>query len=294
MATQGLITEFIDRTGIEADKDFMLKALNELLNAVNKVKENKIGLQGASTFKEAATETDKLRQAQDELSKVQQKLKDIQTEAGRQLLEYKDKLRQATNEQKNAIREQNASVGSIEQMRAALIRLNKEYDNLAQAERDSAKGQELKTKIKGLSDSLKGLEGETGRFQRNVGNYSGAVKILEKSLQEVKGKLDELTASGNTNTATFETLQKEFGVLNNVVNSQAHGFVSMREEIKSNQAAIEQLSLVYGEDSEIVRSLILENGKLRDSFSDLKATQKAVGSDTFAFDALLQGAQTHW
>jgi hypothetical protein len=108
----------------------------------------------------------------------------------------------------------------------------------------------------------------------------------------LKGRLlQKVNGQGNANVQVVDQLTKEYELLDNIVKSQANGFVSMREEIKNNQVAIEQLSLVYGEDSDVVQGLIKENGKLRDTFSDLKAAQKAVGSDTFAFDALLQGGQ---
>lgn len=74
----------------------------------------------------------------------------------------------------NIERETNAVKGSLEQRRAALIRLNKEYDNLSPQERSAASGQRLQKIISGLTEQVKGLEKATGRAQRNVGNYPQA------------------------------------------------------------------------------------------------------------------------
>lgn len=292
------IDSYVNRTAVEEDTTFLLKQLNEVYDRFKKINNLKIELSGDKSISKIAASVSKLRNEIDATEKVQkeidatfQKRMALDEQKNKILVEEKELLRQRNAEVKNSVREQNAAIGSIEQMRATLIRLNKEYDNLSESERTAATGQDLKTKINGLSSELKKLEGETGRFQRSVGNYSSATKVLEKTLIEVKDKMELLTKSGKGNTDAFKTLQKEYSVLNGVVNSQANGFVSMREEIKSNQVAIEQLSLTYGEDAQIVRDLIKTNGQLRDSFADLQATQKAVGSDTFAFDALLQGGQ---
>jgi hypothetical protein len=157
-------------------------------------------------------------------------------------------------------------------------------------------------------------------------NFSGSIQILGKAFDEVKGKLDSLknkqnefnniqkqtadglkqTADGLKQTAdglkqntvvikedlaVVQQLEKEYQLLDKVLNSAEAGFLSMKQEIKNNEVAIEQLSQVYGENSSVVESLIKENGKLRDSQADLIAKQKAIGSDTFVFDGLLQAGQ---
>ena len=69
--------------------------------------------------------------------------------------------------------------GSLKQLRAQLSEATKEYDAMGRAERNSAKGIELKQKINGITDELKKAEAETQRFYRNVGNYQDAAKGLE-------------------------------------------------------------------------------------------------------------------
>jgi ABC-type transporter Mla subunit MlaD len=82
---------------------------------------------------------------------------------------------------KNLIREETAEKGSIEQRRAALIRLTKQYDALNAAERESAAGQRL-AKITGdLTNQIKELEKTTGRTGRNVGNYQEDIEKAAKA-----------------------------------------------------------------------------------------------------------------
>lgn len=292
------IREFIDLDSVGKQKEVFVKDLKEIYALYQKINNTRLKLEGSSSIKETTDALKKLRQEEDELSKINRQIEQtyqkrvaLESQKAKVLAEEKELLRQRNAELKNSVREQNAAEGSLEKMRATLIRLNKEYDNMSAKERNAAKGQELKNKINGLSEDLKKLEGETGRYQRNVGNYSSATKILEKSLDDVKKKLDEANRSGNQNGDVIAQLEKEYNLLDRVLKSNATGFVSMKQEIKENQVAIEQLSRIYGEDAEVVRELIRENGKLRDSFEDLKAAQKAQGSDTFAFDAALQGLQ---
>lgn len=61
-------------------------------------------------------------------------------------------------------------------MRAELSSLTQAYDKMSEAQRNAAEGQALQQQIKDLSTDIKDLEGETGRFYRNVGNYEEAIK----------------------------------------------------------------------------------------------------------------------
>jgi hypothetical protein len=88
--------------------------------------------------------------------------------------------RQANQELKNSVREQLAAKGSLEQRRAALIRLNAAYDNLNVAERNSQYGIRLQSTIAGVTTQVKELEAATGRAQRNVGNYGSAFSKVAK------------------------------------------------------------------------------------------------------------------
>lgn len=92
----------------------------------------------------------------------------------------------ATVEQKNQLASLNkdiktntalnkAASGSIDEMRAQVAKLTKEYTALSKEERDSPAGKALKAQIKDLNDELKNLEGGYGDFRRNVGNYTNGV-----------------------------------------------------------------------------------------------------------------------
>lgn len=78
----------------------------------------------------------------------------------------------------NNIKAEKAQEGSLVQLRAQLANLNKQYDSMSGFERMGTAGEELRKKIKALSDNIAGLEANTGRYQRNVGNYKSALEGL--------------------------------------------------------------------------------------------------------------------
>lgn len=78
---------------------------------------------------------------------------------------------------------QKANEGSLVQMRAELQRLNAQYDNMTGFDRMSERGAALQHRIRALSAEIQGLEENTGRWQRNVGNYRSALKGMKDATE---------------------------------------------------------------------------------------------------------------
>lgn len=74
------------------------------------------------------------------------------------LAEQKSAQAKATAELKNSVRESTAEKGSIEQRRAALVRLTTVYSNLTKAERESASGQRMAGIIGNLKTQIDKLD----------------------------------------------------------------------------------------------------------------------------------------
>ena len=85
----------------------------------------------------------------------------------------------------NEIKAQNANEKSLVQMRAQLANLNKQYDSMSGFDRMGVQGQQLQKTIADLSAEIQGLEENTGRWQRNVGNYKSALQGLKDSTEAV-------------------------------------------------------------------------------------------------------------
>jgi hypothetical protein len=102
------------------------------------------------------------------------KLTKATRDLNKETAEEKLRLQQSTQELKNRIREESNAKGSLDNRRAALIRLRTEYDRLSPLERDTSWGQRMNKTIAQVDAQVLSLEKSTGRAQRNVGNYLNA------------------------------------------------------------------------------------------------------------------------
>lgn len=167
----------------------MDKGLSDLIKRfegnANAVKSFNAALQGSdkisqvtATIKQAATETAKLEAAQRQLIFAN-------SEQGKELALLKVQIEENTRANKNAAKEMLATEGSAKQMNAQLIRLRGQWDNMSEALRKSPLGAELAKRINLVDTALKTLDSNTGRFQRNVGNYATATNSLSQVLREM-------------------------------------------------------------------------------------------------------------
>ena len=122
--------------------------------------------------------------------KITQAEYDKQSEASRVFMKQQgDAINTLSRQVQNQIKVQKENEGSLKQLRAELANATAAYDAMSRAERDSAKGQELKNHIIQITNELKGAEEGTLRFYRNVGNYPSSVTT---ALGGIKSKFMEI------------------------------------------------------------------------------------------------------
>lgn len=108
----------------------------------------------------------------------------VQTEAiNATIKEYRYNVRTLQKEIQNNVRTENEQEGSLKQLRAQLSNATKQYDEMAKAEREGAKGQALAKHINEITEKLKLAEEETQRYYRNVGNYYNSMMQAADDLQ---------------------------------------------------------------------------------------------------------------
>ena len=134
--------------------------------------------------------------------------------------EYTEAIRVLNKEIQNNRKIEQEQEGSLKQLRAQLSNLIAEYDSLPEAERNAAKGQELKNSINEITDSLKGAEEETQRFYRSVGSYEDAIKNAVSSNVPFIGQLMQmqegaggLKGAFNAGTVAVKSFSKQLLVL---------------------------------------------------------------------------------
>jgi hypothetical protein len=196
-----------------------------------------------------------------------------------------EQLKNAKKEQKDFIKSAEATKqaeGSYYALNQELVDLKKSYKNLSAAERDSAKGQELKAKIQGLDAELKKIDGSIGQFQRNVGNYPKGIGKIVKGLEQVIPGFENFSQS----------LKNAEGGLNVFGKALIGGFLAFQgakligqamaqldkfiTKINETKETVAEFSGAYGED---LNSLTAQTTALADTFStDAKSISQAAQS----------------
>lgn len=164
--------------------------------------------------------------------------------------QMKDAMNTVSKTVKNQLKSQAEQEGSLVQLRAEISNLNAEYDRLSRAERESAKGDELKDKINRLTTELKNAEEGTQRFYRNVGNYKSA-----------------LLGAGVSTSSLCDALAKEC--------KTAEEAEKANEVLKKAVAAIDPSSVGASESIALLTKKIEENDKIIQEHADnVAAAQK--------------------
>lgn len=256
-------------------------------------------VEGVEDLERLAKMADKLKSAEEALAKareekaeIQKKVKFLTDEEVIAKQKWSAAERERTDILKNQIKLQQAEVGSINQLRAQLAIVTKEWAKLSETERDNSDAGKAVVKQKTeLTEQLKKLEGATGDYRRNVGNYSGALTVLKRALDEVSKKIQDNTHSTLKNDAATEALIKEQRLLAGLMDSQVHGFASATQELRKNEKALHDLALAGMQNEQVYKDLLAETAKLKDSVGDLKAQVKNLASDTRNIDGLIASAQ---
>ncbi|WP_298391803.1 hypothetical protein [Hydrotalea sp.] len=306
MASNKQISEIIDEQAVERQFTMLLEWLNKAkatIETMPKLFDNyknsgggaeaSKALQGMSTGMESVQKnTTELTLSVKEYQKTLQQLAQTQakqnvlsSEAAQTLAGEREALRQRNQEVKNAAIANEAAQGSIRQLRAVLSQLTQAYDNMSAAERNSAKGTELQAKIKAQSDALMKLEADTGRYSRNVGNYTGAIKVLEKSLAEVTAKIDANIRAGNGDSEVVQHLRKEQDLLNQVLLKNQQGFTSLTMEVRSNQKALATMAAEGLQGTEAFKEMQMQIANAQRELKEFNDTQKLMASELPAVEA---------
>lgn len=109
-----------------------------------------------------------------------------------------DEMRSFAKEQENVIKMQQASDGSLTQLRRQLSLLTVQYDNLSRDLRNGATGKELIVQIQAVTKELNEAEQASMRFYRNVGNYASGWNGLNVQMQQVIREMPAFAVSINT------------------------------------------------------------------------------------------------
>lgn len=185
--------------------------------------------------------------------------------------QMKDAMNTVSKAVKNQLKSQAEQEGSLVQLRAEISNLNAEYDRLSRAERESAKGDELKDKINRLTTELKSAEEGTQRFYRNVGNYKFALLGAGVSTSSLCDALAK-------ECKTAEEAEKANEVLKKAVAAIDPSSVGASESIALLTKKIEENEKVIKEHADSVAESQSRSEGLVDTLSDLTGVNLNFGN----------------
>ncbi len=150
--------------------------------------------QATERLSELKVEEKELREAMEKGEVTQEAYIKGLTRIAEETTRAKDSRAQYTKALKENVKQEKIYSDSLNGLRSKLKTLIQEYDNMSAAERKSAQGKELVSHIQQVTAELSKAEQETGRFQRNVGNYPSALQGITKYLPLVEGGVSGITA----------------------------------------------------------------------------------------------------
>lgn len=184
----------------------------------------------------------------------------------------KDSRNQYTKALRENVKQEEIYADSLNGLRTQLKGLIQEYDNMSKAEREGAKGKELVQHIQQVTDELSKAEQETGRFQRQVGNYPAAFKGFEKYLPLLQGGIKGVTA--NLAAMGKQLLKLLANPIVAAVAAAVVVFQKLRDAIKRNDEAGTALQKVFAAFKPIIDILrkgldavVTVIGKVADGFA---------------------------
>lgn len=154
--------------------------------------------------------------------------------------QMKDAMNTVSKAVKNQLKSQAEQEGSLVQLRAEISNLNAEYDRLSRAERESAKGDELKDKINRLTTELKSAEEGTQRFYRNVGNYKSALLGAGVSTQSLCDALSKEAKSAEEAEKANEILKRAVAAIDPSSVGASESIALLTKKIEENDKVIKE------------------------------------------------------
>lgn len=257
-----------------------------------------------STLEQTGTTIKTLDKLEKERINLKQKIISLQTDEGKQ----NEALKIQLQEQRKAIKEQQRDrLGLVSLYQKESVRLNdlrKKYKDVALAQGENSKeAKKLRNEVTQLDSKLKRVDASVGQFQRNVGNYTSAMKgfgsVLRSTLSAF-GLVGGVYLFANAIKNAFglvRDFQKENAVLAGVLGTTREntkalttdarrlGSITAKtaSEVTQLQIAYARLGFTQSEILDLTESTI--DGSIAMN-SELDATANLVGAVIRTFDDL--------
>lgn len=205
-----------------------------------------------------------LKNEQKELTKAIKEGNDVDGKMSARLLDLKSQIKYTEAQAKGLAATQRVLTAdgkkyedTLNGQRQKLADMQSAYDAMDKEMRDSEGGKAFLAQIKEQHDAVLGLEGATGRMQRNVGNYTDAITKAIPSLGGFGKTLEGLGISFNGFGKSAEgattmagggikafgkaLITPPFGLITIILSAIVKAFKSLQEALGKNDSAMTQL-----------------------------------------------------
>jgi hypothetical protein len=226
---------------------------------------------GLSDELDKATEPNEVKRLTDEYKKQTATIVNLTAES--------QKLRR---QQGDMVKEVVAGAGkagrSYREMQLELTKLTNKYKDLSEAERKAATGMNLAGQVQRLNKELKDIDASMGNYQRNVGNYGGALKdMLSSSLLNntgIAGQAVQMGASAGVAGVVVGGIVASFAGLM----AMAPEAGRMQLELAKQATVLEgSLGKVQQRATEVASSMGLTNMEFASAAAELGDLLKPMG-----------------
>lgn len=292
MPNDKLFSEVIDEQEVKRQIDSLKNQLSEVFELIESAPKLFSETKGGGEPDKLSAMAKEMEKAYDQLTQSQQKWLTLQTSVAQQTAQQNILNQERTKQIKDEAREAlglNDAYKKLEQQYNAAQRAAKNmavtYGENSQQAKEAAEQANI------LSNRLKTIDASVGQFHRNVGNYTGAVQVLQKQLGDVRQKMDDLTKSGGSNSSQMQKLQAEENLLNQILNKNEKGFASLTMEVRANERSLATMFEQGMQNSEAFKRLQQETANAKRQLAEFQQNEKLLSSTAPTLQAMTTAAK---
>lgn len=223
----------------------------------------------------------KLKQAQADLNQAYKSGKITQDEYVKAVENVKLNIKNLNDVKKGytyeiaqSIKREQEEIGSLKGLRAELKILQQTYDGLSKVDREGAIGADILQNIQRLTKELNEAEQASGRFGRNVGNYTRSIEEALAGTKPMKSAVKEIREELTKLNLQFDAMPDRIAEATAKMNSFSVGSA----EYKDAEKEVENLKQTYKELGEQIQTVQSQSESLLDAI-DKTANQTRILAD---------------
>lgn len=228
----------------------------------------------------------------DQAAQVQAKANALTSTAAENLAIDKEQLKLRNAELQKSAAFLTAESNSVGEARAAnaLLTIERDKQNTT-TEEGKAKILELNAAIDKNNEIIRENSSLLEKQKINIGNYNGAVGVLQTGLSEIASKLNQFATAGDQTSEAVQKLVLEQQILQVLLDKQSAGFSSVTSELRATKGALDTLTVSGLENTETFEKLNTIYTQSKQKVEELHNEQKILTSESPALTALTAAAR---